>query len=121
MIKEIGVKKFKKELGKSNIDFLECLNYIGPVTKYHLAKNLGVNTGKPDRHLERISNILGYEYPNKLCKEISKATGEKMSVVDLVLWRYAAINPNYEKEMRQLIAAMSVLITVPLIYQAYLL
>ena len=37
------------------IEFCETLPYIGGITKYHLAKNLGVDTAKPDVWLERVA------------------------------------------------------------------
>ena len=37
------------------IEYLETLPWIGPITKYHLARNLGIDCAKPDRHLTRIA------------------------------------------------------------------
>lgn len=72
----------------TRLDYLETLPWIGPITKYHLAKNLGIDCVKPDRHLERIAK----EYdtnPHDLCKNISDIIGDKLSVVDYVIWRAA--------------------------------
>jgi hypothetical protein len=65
--------------------YLSSLPWIGEVTKFHLARNLGVNTVKPDRHLVRISNLFDVE-PAYLCQDLSNKTGEKVGVVDFVLW-----------------------------------
>jgi hypothetical protein len=58
-------------------------------------KNIGMNVVKPDRHLVRLADALNYSTPDKLCKEIANHLDEKMSVVDVVLWRYCVMNPNY--------------------------
>lgn len=74
---------------EERIEFLQTLPWIGPVTKYHLAKNLGITTvAKPDRHLVRIAKLVGLT-AQKLCEEISGVTGDTVAVVDLVIWRAA--------------------------------
>ncbi len=71
------------------IEYLQTIPFIGTITKYHLAKNLGHDCVKPDRHLVRIAKEYGYDDCNVLCKKISDDTGDKVSVVDIVLWRCA--------------------------------
>lgn len=66
----------------------ESLPWIGPITKYHLAKNLGVNCAKPDRHLERIAKASG-DTVDGLCARLSEASGERVATVDYVIWRAA--------------------------------
>ena len=71
-----------------SIDTLVAMPWIGPITKYHLAKNLGAPVVKPDRHLVRIAE----EYqttPTAMCQVIADATGDKIVVVDTVIWRAA--------------------------------
>ncbi len=68
--------------------FLEALPWIGPITKYHLAKNFGMDVVKPDRHLVRIAEKSG-ETPEELCRRIAKETGDTVAVVDTVIWRAA--------------------------------
>ena len=68
--------------------YLETLPWIGPITKYHLAKNLGLDMVKPDRHLVRIARK-EEKTPLELCKEISQLTGDRLALVDTVLWRAA--------------------------------
>jgi len=75
--------------------YLRRFPFLGPATSYHLAKNIGLPVAKPDRHLCRIAEATGFETPNELCNEIAQALGENISVVDLVLWRFATINKNY--------------------------
>lgn len=67
------------------INFLENLPWIGPVTKYHLARNLGINVCKPDRHLVRIAKKFDND-PSHLCKKLSKESGDLIGIVDFVLW-----------------------------------
>lgn len=86
MIQE-GEKIFNDyQKSENKLKFLETLPYIGKVTKYHMAKNLGFDVCKPDRHLVRISKGLNLT-PEELCSRIAKATGDKISVVDVVFWR----------------------------------
>lgn len=71
------------------VEYLQTIPFIGGITKYHLAKNLGHDVVKPDRHLVRIAKEHGIADCNILCENISKGTGDKVSVVDIVLWRSA--------------------------------
>ena len=75
--------------------YLESFPFIGPITKFHLAKNIGIDVAKPDRHLSRISKMLGFASVQELCESISQRIDEKVSVVDLVIWRYATIDKKY--------------------------
>jgi hypothetical protein len=94
-VRSIGFKKLKKHLKKNPIEFLQTFQHIGPITSYHLAKNLGLRIAKPDRHLVRLSNFLGFTDVQKLCSIISDKSGDNISVVDIVLWRFATLNTNY--------------------------
>ena len=94
-IATVGFDEFRESLKKDTIKALLSLDFIGPITCYHLAKNIGLNVAKPDRHLKRIAQIFGYTDVQELCKEVSQSTGDKMSVVDLVFWRFAVITPEY--------------------------
>ena len=87
------------------LETLSEFPYIGPVTVYHLAKNLGFPVAKPDRHLVRIANVVGRASPAELCDELSLATGDPVQLVDLVLWRYASSTPGYEELIRVGIAS----------------
>ena len=60
--------------------------YLGPVSILHLKKSLGFLVAKPDRHLQRLSEALGTS-TEEMCSMIAAYTSEKVSVVDLVLWR----------------------------------
>jgi endonuclease III len=73
---------------ENKIDYLENLPWIGKITKYHLAKNLGYDCVKPDRHLVRIAKSYNLN-PLDMCLQISKITGDRLGLVDLVIWRAA--------------------------------
>lgn len=68
------------------IEFLKTIPFIGNITCYHLAKNLGHDCVKPDRHLIRVAGAHG-KTPDEFCQIISEETGEKKCVVDIVIWR----------------------------------
>lgn len=72
--------------------FLRALPYIGPITWRHLAKNLGADVAKHDRHLVRLSAATGRTSVDEVCAEIAEWTGDPISVVDVVLWRWALIH-----------------------------
>jgi hypothetical protein len=71
----------------ARLAYLEALPWIGPITKRHLAKNLGMDCAKPDRHLVRIAGSA--EKAHRLCRSLASATGDRISTVDLVIWRAA--------------------------------
>ena len=62
--------------------------WIGPITRYHAAKNFGLEVIKPDRHLERVAKAARTS-PYMLCRRLSTASGDSLAVVDTVIWRAA--------------------------------
>src|SRR5260370_2025861 len=90
-----GFEAIKDKIGSDGVEFLRSLPFIGPATSFHLAKNIGLDVVKPDRHLMRICALAGYENPADFCANISTVVGDRLSVVDLVVWRYATLNPGY--------------------------
>lgn len=97
-----GFDGVKSEIQNKGITYLKSFSFIGEVTCFHIAKNIGLAFAKPDRHLLRISNKIGFDSPHVLCKLISEYVAEKIQVVDLVLWRYATLDNNYEKKLIEL-------------------
>jgi len=90
-VNDEGFDSIKAKVLKAPIIELQTLPFIGPITSWHLAKNLGLCIAKPDRHLLKLSKWLGYgEDVQKLCVAIAESTGELVNVVDIVLWRYVA-------------------------------
>jgi|ERR1044072_2097641 hypothetical protein len=80
---------------QEGISYLSQFPYMGPATSRHLAKNIGLQVAKPDRHLKRISERVGYCTPEEMCADIATMVGDKITVVDLVLWRYATLQEDY--------------------------
>lgn len=91
----IGFDKIKSMVSRNPIECLQQFSYIGPVTAYHLAKNVGLNIAKPDRHLVRIAKQEGYSDVQTFCQDISKYTGDCIPVVDIVFWRFATLENDY--------------------------
>jgi len=82
-------------IAKEGIEYIIQFPYMGPATSYHLAKNLGMEVSKPDRHLKRIAETVGYRSPQLMCSDIAQLTGDKVAVIDLILWRFATLQKNY--------------------------
>jgi len=66
----------KLQATEDKLAFLDSLPFIGKVTKYHLARNLGLDYAKPDRHLVRLAQISKYACAEKKCKCAGK--GERV-------------------------------------------
>lgn len=73
----------------NKIEWFVTLPWIGNITKYHIARNLGIDAVKPDRHLVRLAERFEYETPLKMCIAIQKKTFERLGVIDVILWRYS--------------------------------
>lgn len=89
-VDNVGYSTLKEVICSNPITELQNFPFIGPITSWHLAKNLGLEVAKPDRHLDRLSSSLGFDDAHDLCGAVATATGQKVNVVDIVLWRYAA-------------------------------
>jgi hypothetical protein len=65
--------------------------YIGPATRYHLGRNIGANVAKPDRYMLDRAAQHGYartgDGVNDFASRIAALVGERIGVVDYVLWR----------------------------------
>lgn len=97
IIADMGFYKFRDKIEDEGINFISTLSYMGPATSYHLAKNIGIDVAKPDRHLIRIAKSAKFKTPAVLCDTIARHTGDKVSVIDIVLWRYATLNNSYRE------------------------
>ena len=90
---EIGSKKYVQwfeelHCSKEPIEYLQTLPYIGKTTKYHLARNIGIDCVKPDRHMVRLAEYFKFENPLEMCLEIQKfIPHEKLGIIDYILWR----------------------------------
>jgi hypothetical protein len=70
--------------------FLASLPWIGDITKYHLAKNFGMDVAKPDVHLQRLADLGGIT-PQQLCEALAAESGYRVATVDTLLWRACAL------------------------------
>jgi hypothetical protein len=91
----LGFTEVHGRIIRNGTEFLGTFPYIGKVTAFHLAKNLGIDVAKPDRHLTRVSTLLGFSDPSDLCALLAEELAEKRAVVDLVIWRFATVCPEY--------------------------
>lgn len=71
------------------VEFCATLPWIGPITKFHLAKNFGADVAKPDVHLQRLADREDCSVP-ALCARLALATGYRVATIDVVLWRACA-------------------------------
>ena len=90
-----GFERLKARISEYGTEVLQDLPYIGPTTSYHLAKNIGLDVAKPDRHLQRVAAATGFDTPSALCAELAEAVGDRKAVVDIVIWRFATIYGEY--------------------------
>jgi len=87
IVREGFEKTIREKVEKNPLEYLVSLPYIGKVTKYHLARNLGFDFIKPDRHLVRLAKKFGMT-PFELCDLIHQKTGRRLGSIDVILWRY---------------------------------
>lgn len=94
-VAEVGFDQIVWRIQSRGVEFLRTFAFVGPVTCYHLAKNIGLDVVKPDRHLVRLAKATDFRSPVDLCRAISEVTGDRLAVVDIVLWRYATVTKGY--------------------------
>ena len=90
MINEDGFDAFKDRLEQEQLNALEALAGVGPVTKQNLAKNIGLqDAAKPDVWLARCADACsagGVEVLVSLLRETSSAS--KAHEIGTILWNY---------------------------------
>ena len=96
MVAEDGYEVVKWRVRQGGAKYLREMPFMGPVTSYHLAKNIGIAVAKPDRHLMRMACASGRGSAMEMCEEVAKIVGDATDVVDLVFWRYATLDADYE-------------------------
>ncbi len=87
------------------VNFLGTLPFIGNITKYHLARNLGLDFVKYDIWIQRLGVAFykAWDFVDKvnnskllpeikyfcdvMFKKLQRETGEKVGFLDVVLWR----------------------------------
>lgn len=103
IIVEAGFGSIYHSIQRGGADFLLAFPFMGPATSLHLAKNLGLNVVKPDRHLLKLAAATGYETPHKMCETVHKIVGDSISEIDIVFWRFATLNPHWIKSVEDTI------------------
>ncbi len=77
------------QIAENKLVHCATLPFVGPITRHHLAKNLGLNTVKPDVHLTRLAKaerITTWE----LCERLAAQTGYREATIDTILRRACA-------------------------------
>lgn len=90
-----GFDEVWQSVRNHGVQYISQFRFMGPATSHHFAKNIGLQVAKPDRHLTRIAVSVGYSSPQSMCQDIAQLIGDEISVVDVVMWRYATIERNY--------------------------
>lgn len=97
-IKKIWINKndlsrnyYQLQDDKSRMKFLLNLPFIGPITQNHIARNLGINTVKPDIWIMRLSNAFGYKDYHEMFEEVHKLTNYPIGYIDVILWKACQI------------------------------
>lgn len=69
---------------------LTSLPFIGKVTCYHLARNIGLlDSVKPDLHLIRLASYWRYDSCWSMCNDM-RTDNTPLGIVDLILWYYSS-------------------------------
>jgi endonuclease III len=86
---QTGWEEFK-QVRLSSPEKLRELPYVGPVTCFHLARNIGLlECVKPDLHLVRMAEYWGFPDCVEMCKAV-RPEDMPLGVVDLIFWYAAA-------------------------------
>ncbi len=88
ILSEGGFARFREQITSDPLEACSKFHYIGPVTIWHLLRNIGVDCAKPDRHLQRLAQAVGFSDPQEFCRQVAVQTGERIGVIDMVFWRH---------------------------------
>jgi hypothetical protein len=85
----------KIKAADNKIEILSELPWIGEITKYHLARNMGLDCVKPDRHMVRLAETWKFKDPAVMCNYLATVNNERIGVIDVILWRYCNLAGDY--------------------------
>ena len=88
----VGFNEWRPCAFQDPIQSFQEFPFIGPAAACHLAKNLGFDVAKSDRHLVRLASHHGYASVDEFCNHISSSVGDSVTTVDTVLWRFSALS-----------------------------
>ena len=90
LIANEGFIAFKKRVQQNPTDTLEELPGIGPITKYHLAKIIGIlDVAKPDIWLVRAAELCNASSVEQMIEYQSRELNETHHTIDVAIWVYA--------------------------------
>lgn len=73
-------------IAPDKIAFCASLPWVGPVTKFHLARDLGDDVAKPDVHIDRLARR-DRTTVERMCRRLARQSGYRVGTVDIILWR----------------------------------
>ncbi|MDQ3814937.1 MAG: hypothetical protein M3347_13415 [Armatimonadota bacterium] len=93
LIAKEGFTNFKARISTEGVDSLAKLPGIGPITKDHLARNIGLaSVPKNDVWIARLVQLFHAQNHNEMVCDLSKKFNEEPGVVDYVLWQFCRDN-----------------------------
>lgn len=86
-----GFPRFKERLLKEGPSALAALPGIGPITKDHLARNIGLaSVAKDDIWIQRVRKAFGFSDKDAFAGRLASRFRQPQGLVDLVIWQYCA-------------------------------
>jgi len=103
------LERNKADLKKLKEDLMKKFHYLGNVLVLEYLKEIGIDSIKPDVHVIRVMHRLGLidfekmspkniEKVIEVASKMSKATKEKLSVIDAIFWMYGGSGDNHVKK-----------------------
>jgi len=93
LISSEGFKAFKRRMSSEGAEGLLQLPGIGPITKDHLARNIGLAaTGKGDIWIVRIARAVGTTDWIEMLAYVSRRARLSPGTVDIIFWEFCADN-----------------------------
>jgi hypothetical protein len=93
LVRKDSFEALRHRIEHRPFETLRLIPFIGETTARHLAKNLGLNVAKPDRHLVRLAEAAKFDSVDSMCRHLSRVFSEQVKVIDLILWRFMAESP----------------------------
>jgi hypothetical protein len=86
-----GFARFKKRLLTEGVNALAALPGIGPITKDHLARNIGLaSVAKDDIWIQRVRKEFGVSDKDAFVARLASRFRQSPGLVDFVIWQYCA-------------------------------
>lgn len=92
LVHKVGWSDFKTRVEEEGVDALKVLPWIKDVTKYHLAKNIGLaDVAKPDVHLKWCAEHCAAKSVDELAAYLAREYQMTEHKVDAVLWEWRRV------------------------------